>query len=105
MDEGNIFLGRDRGFNKSKIFVIDRFVPNFDKDAGGRCTFKYLNLFKEIGLQVTFLGDNLRIMEPYTTILQQKGIEVLYGDSYKDKMLEKWLKNTTIPIIKQKNRL
>ena len=93
LDEGNIFLGRDRGFNKSKIFVIDRFVPNFDKDAGGRCTFKYLNLFKEIGLQVTFLGDNLRIMEPYTTILQQKGIEVLYGDSYKDKMLEKWLKN------------
>ena len=93
MPEGNIFLGRDRGFNKSKIFVIDRYVPIFDKDAGGRCAFMYLNIFQEIGLQVTFLGENLRKIEPYTTILQQKGIEVLYGDSYKDKLLEGWLKN------------
>ena len=92
-ESGNIFMGRDRCFNKNRILVIDRFVPNFDKDAGGRCCFMYLNLFQEIGLQVTFLGDDLQKIEPYTTILQQKGIEVLYGDRYNEDHLENWLKD------------
>lgn len=91
-EQGKFFLGRDRGYNKKKIFVIDRFVPNFDQDAGGRCCFMYLNLFQQIGLQVTFLPDDLQRIEPYTSILQQKGIEVLYGEEYKDKNLEIWLK-------------
>ena len=84
------FLSKDRGYNR--ILVIDIMVPNIDKHAGYRCTYMYLNLFKEIGLQVTFLPDNLKKMEPYTTILQQKGIEVLYGDWYK-KTINNWLKN------------
>ena len=52
----------------------------------------YLNLFQEIGFQVTFISENLEKIEPYTTILQQKGIEVLYGDWYKNN-LENWMKN------------
>ena len=93
LEPGNFFMARDRCQNKSRIFVLDRFVPNFDKDAGGRCCYMYLNIFKDIGFQVTFLGDDLRRIEPYTTILQQKGIEVLYGDSYKNKSLENWFKD------------
>ena len=89
----NIFMARDRSINKSRILVFDRYVPNFDKDAGGRFCFMYLNLFKEIGLQITFLGDNPEIIEPYTRILQQKGIEVLYGKAYEEKKLIIWLKN------------
>ena len=92
-NQDNIFMARDRSINKSRILVFDRYVPNFDKDAGGRCCFMYLNIFKEIGLQITFLGDNPKIIEPYTTILQQKGIEVLYGKAYKEKNLKIWLKN------------
>ena len=92
-EQGNTFLARDRCFNKSRIFVIDRFVPNFDRDAGGRCSFMYLILFQELGLQVTFLGDNLQKIEPYTTLLQQKGIEVLYGESYGFENLENWFKS------------
>jgi GT2 family glycosyltransferase len=87
--KGNIFLSRDRGYNR--IFVIDDYVPNIDKNAGNRCTFMYLNLFKEIGLQVTFLPDNFEKIEPYTSILEQKGIEVLYGVWYK-KNIRNWLK-------------
>jgi len=75
------FFPKDRGYNR--ILIIDVIVPNIDKHAGYRCTFMYLTFFREIGLQVTFLADNLEKMEPYTTILQQKGIEVLYGDWYK----------------------
>ena len=89
-EQGNIFSSRDRGYNR--IFVIDSFVPSYNKNAGYRCTFMYLNLFKEIGLQVTFLPNDFQKIEPYTTILQQKGIEVLYGDWYQ-KNIENWLKN------------
>ena len=89
----NIFTARDRSMNKSRILVVDIWVPNFDKDAGSRCCFMYLNLFIELGLQVTLLPGDLIKKEPYTTILQQKGIEVLYGNSYFGKQMEVWLKN------------
>ena len=56
--KGNIFIARDRSMNKSRILVVDRFVPKYDKDAGGRCCFMYLKLFIKIGLQVTFLPEN-----------------------------------------------
>ena len=88
----NYFNARDRGQNKNRILVIDALVPRYDKDAGGRCTFLYLNLFKEIGLQVTFLPNNFNRFEPYTSILQQNGIEVLYGKIYKN-FYENWLKD------------
>ena len=86
---GNTFLSRERGCNK--IFVIDDIVPKINKNAGYRCVFMYLNIFKEIGLKVTFLPNNFKKIEPYTTILQEKGIEVLYGAWYK-KNIRNWLK-------------
>lgn len=52
----------------------------------------YLNLFKEIGLQITFMPNDFKKNEPYTTILQQNGIEVLYGKLYKNNY-ENWLKD------------
>ena len=63
-EPGNIFIVRDRSMNKSRVFVVDGSVPNYDKDAGGRCSFMYLKLFKKIGLQVTFLPENSRKIEP-----------------------------------------
>ena len=93
-EQGNTFLSRDRRYNK-RILVINNEIPIFNKDTESRCIFMYLNLFIEIGLQVTFISDSLEKIEPYTTILQQKGIEVLYGDWYK-KNLENWMKNNLI---------
>ena len=89
--QGDVFIARDRSMNKSRILVVDRFVPNYDKDAGGRCCFMYLKLFKSIGLQVSFLPEDSRVIEPYTTTLEQMGIEVLYGKSYTEKQLEIWM--------------
>ena len=88
----NKFFQIDNGFNKKRIFVIDLSIPNFENNAGARCTFMYLKLFKEIGLQVTFLADNLKMTEPYTTILQQEGIEILYGKYYKNHFND-WIKD------------
>jgi GT2 family glycosyltransferase/glycosyltransferase involved in cell wall biosynthesis/FMN phosphatase YigB (HAD superfamily) len=77
-----VYLAKDRGQLKKQILVVDHYVPNYDKDAGGRCTFMYLKAFLNMGMKVTFIGDNFAKPEPYTTALTQMGIEVLYGDFY-----------------------
>lgn len=86
-----VLKARGRGKNKKSILIIDHYVPHFDKDAGSKCTFNYITLFKNMGLDVTFIGDNFYPHEPYTEILQQMGINVLYGNWYHDNY-EKWLR-------------
>lgn len=78
----NVFLARDKSKNKKTILVIDHYVPHFDKDAGSRTSFQYLKLFVNMGLNVKFIGDNFYKHEPYTSTLEQLGIEVLYGAEY-----------------------
>lgn len=87
----NVYLAKDRAQTKKRILVVDHYVPNYDKDAGGRCTYMYLKMFLKLGLKVTFIGDNFAKPEPYTTELQQIGIEVIYGDFYYVHWQE-WLK-------------
>ncbi|WP_342757077.1 methyltransferase domain-containing protein [Kineothrix sedimenti] len=87
----SVFLAKDRSRFKKHILVVDHYVPHFDKDAGGRGTFMYLKLFVEMGMHVTFIGDNFYKHEPYTTILNQEGIEILYGEYYLNNC-EHWLK-------------
>jgi GT2 family glycosyltransferase/transcription elongation factor Elf1 len=88
----NPYWTRDRSHGKPTIVVIDHYVPHFDKDAGSRTTFQYLELFTELGMNVKFIGDNFYKHEPYTTILQQMGIEVLYGTYYAENWMN-WLKD------------
>ena len=74
----NAFLARDRVPGK-RMLVIDHLVPTYDQDAGSESTFNILKLLSELGHKVTFIGDNLLSTQPYTTALQQNGIEVIYG--------------------------
>ncbi|NBI70676.1 glycosyltransferase [Clostridiaceae bacterium] len=78
----NPFRARERSMGKPVILVVDHYVPTFDKDAGSKTTFQYLKMFLKMGYAVKFLGDNFLHEEPYTTVLQQMGIEVLYGQEY-----------------------
>lgn len=78
----NVFQARDRSRNKKTILVIDHYVPHYDKDAGSRTVYQYLKLFVDMGFNVKFIGDNFFKHEPYTSQLQQMGIEVLYGTYY-----------------------
>lgn len=84
------FCARDRSLHKKTLLMIDHYVPQFDKDAGSRSMYQYLKLFVSQGYNVKFLGDNFYQHEPYTTILQQMGIEVLYGVWYRDHWQE-WI--------------
>lgn len=78
----NPFRARERSMGKPIILVIDHYVPTYDKDAGSKTTFQYLKMFLRKGYVVKFVGDNYLHEEPYTTMLQQMGIEVLYGADY-----------------------
>jgi glycosyltransferase involved in cell wall biosynthesis len=54
-------------------------VPHHDQDAGSQRMHALLRILVDLGHRVTFLPDNLAGLEPYTSGLQQLGVEVLYG--------------------------
>lgn len=89
--EQDVFLARERAFGKKVVLFIDHYVPTFDNDAGSKTIFQYLKMFLSKGYIVKFVGDNFYQSEPYTTILQQMGIEVLYGSYYANNIF-KWIK-------------
>lgn len=85
------FRARERSQGREIILVVDHYVPTFDRDAGSKTTYQYLKMFLKKGYVVKFLGDNFLHEEPYSTTLQQMGIEVLYGDEYAAGIWD-WLK-------------
>ncbi|MFD2703144.1 glycosyltransferase [Paenibacillus shunpengii] len=87
----NVFWARDRSRTKKTVVIVDHYVPHFDKDAGGRCTYFYTKLMISMGFHVIFIGDNFYRHEPYTSNLQQLGVEVLYGNYYA-KNINQWIK-------------
>lgn len=87
----NPFRARERSMGKPVILVVDHYVPTYDKDAGSKTTFQYLKMFRKKGYVVKFLGDNFLHEEPYSTTLQQMGIEILYGEEYQTGIWD-WLK-------------
>lgn len=75
---------RSRGSATGGILVVDSYVPLYDKEAGSNRLRHLIEGFVEAGKRVVFLPDNVAAMEPYTSEMQARGIEVLYhsdGDS------------------------
>lgn len=88
------FSARDRSQTKPCVAIIDHYVPTWDKDAGSKTTYQYIRMFLKKGFNVKFIGDNFLHEEPYTTALQQLGVEVLYGTEYRDNIYEYLRKNS-----------
>ncbi len=74
----NLLLARDRRRGR-RVLVVDHQVPAHDRDSGSNRMFQLLGFLGQLGYVVTFLPANLAKTEPYTSELQQMGIEVLYG--------------------------
>lgn len=89
----NPFRARERSQGKPVILVVDHYVPTFDKDAGSKTTYQYLKMFIKKGYVVKFLGDNFLHEEPYSTVLQQMGVEILYGPEYQSGIWDWIMKN------------
>ena len=86
----HVFLARDRSRHRGSILFIDHYVPHYDKDAGSRSTFMYVQQMLEMGYRVMFLGANYFAHKPYTETLQQMGVEVLVGE-YMARNQDRWL--------------
>lgn len=89
-NESEIFLARDRSKQKKTMLFIDHYVPEPDKDAGSKSSLQYLKLFLEMGFNVKFIGDSFINTVPYTSNLEQLGVEVLYGYHYQQNWKE-WM--------------
>ena len=72
------FRARDRRPGL-RILLIDHMVPLFDRDSGSVRMLALLQILGRLGHAVTFLPDNLTPHEPYTSTLQDLGVEVVYG--------------------------
>lgn len=88
----DVYLAKDRGQTRKQILVVDHYVPNYDRDAGGRCTYMYIKAFLKMGMKVTFIGDNFAKPQPYTDELNQLGVEILYGNYYYNNW-QQWLRD------------
>ncbi len=79
-DAADEYIQRDRSKYAKRILYVDDKVPMFDQHAGGKTTFNFLQILRDSGFKVTFLGVfDSAAYQPYTGILQQMGIEVLSG--------------------------
>lgn len=75
---------------KKTIIVIDDQIPEFDHIAGDRTLFQYIKLYVDMGFSVKFIPDDFTKREPYTSFLEQIGVEVIYGNYCKNNY-EKWI--------------
>jgi O-antigen biosynthesis protein len=70
---------RDR-YVGGKVLVLDATAPTPDQDAGSVTSVKVMQVFKELGFQVTFVpADNLLYQRRYIDDLQRIGIECLFA--------------------------
>jgi glycosyltransferase involved in cell wall biosynthesis len=76
------------------LLFVDYEVPHFDLYAGSRTNFMYLEVLSKMDLQVKFMPADFRRVEPYSSALNELGIETLDGDWYRDNW-EAWLKQNS----------
>ena len=63
----------------ARALIADHSVPTYDLDAGSMRMMGIVSLLVDLGFVVTFLPGNLHPQQPYTSELQQMGVEVLFG--------------------------
>lgn len=86
----SLFAARVHGRHKKTLLFIDHYVPFTDKDAGSKVAQRYIELLLDEGVHVIFMGENFYPHQPYTQALQAMGVEVLYGEYYKNNWFS-WL--------------
>jgi glycosyltransferase involved in cell wall biosynthesis len=67
--------------NRKRILVIDRYVPQPDRDAGSRSTWCVIRALIHMGYSVTFWPRDLLYDAGYVPAMQAEGVHVLWGDA------------------------
>jgi glycosyltransferase involved in cell wall biosynthesis len=74
------------------MLVIDRSLPRFDRDAGSRACWQYIQLSLSMGLRVIVWGHDFLRPEPYASMLEEMGAEVISGRKFTCGGWKKWIK-------------
>ncbi len=77
----HVLRARDRATHRQVVLVVDHLVPQPDRDAGSRTMEGFLRALVDDGMVVKFWPHNQCYSAGYTELLQQMGIEVLFGPS------------------------
>ena len=75
----HVMRARDRAFGAGVVLVVDHYVPQRDRDAGSRTIWAFIDALRQAGRSVKFWADNGAYSQGYTELLQDAGVEVLYG--------------------------
>lgn len=87
----NVFRARGRSRNKPTILIVDHYIPQPDRDAGSRTIWQFIRMFLHRGYCVKFWPENLFHDPQYAPLLEQHGVEVVYGVEYFNGF-EDWVK-------------
>ncbi|SRR5579875_47301 len=87
----NVFRARERTRGRPTILVIDHYLPQPDRDAGSRTIWQFMQLFRRHGYSVKFWPENLHGDPAYAPLLQQQGIEAMYGAEYEGRFAD-WMR-------------
>jgi GT2 family glycosyltransferase len=102
---GEVFTWRARTrHSKPRIIFIDNEVPQFDNNSGALRTTAILQLMLESGYEVSLIPINGLRREPYTSNLENLGIEVLgplelcgdYLTQIKETIKQIWISRVTV---------
>ncbi len=77
-NHANVVPAWRRGTPGKTILIVDSFVPMYDHEAGSQRMQHIVTMLREAGYRVIFLPDNYAPLQPYTSELQQMGVEVLH---------------------------
>ena len=87
----NVFRARGRTRGVPTVLIADHYVPEPDRDAGSRTMWQFVQGFLRHGYAVKFWPENLHRNPVYTPLLQQSGVEVIYGKEFEGRF-EDWIK-------------
>ena len=89
----HLFLARDRSAYKKHVLIISQSVPPLQSQSTSKEVAQYYQILSDLRLQVTLIPDDFQRREPYTSLLQQIGIEVIYGLWYSQNIEEFFKEN------------
>ena len=70
------FFEKARADGKAVALLVDQQLPEYDRYAGWLGMYHYTQLFCELGFAVVFIPHNRKPIEPYSSALRHRGIEV-----------------------------
>lgn len=81
----NLFWKANRGTWYCRTLVADDTIAQFDKNAGNRSTYHYIQMFQEMNMWMVYLPDDFYYEYRYVNVFQKMGILVLYGEEWKNR--------------------